>query len=1127
MGYLLRQKVSIFLNCITAGIMIPALVFSSIIIPLQRAYSQNLANLPLPGSRMSLSDAYKPMVMQGVNIYIDNPFEFDFIMDLGDGNYSEKFIKEESTKLIKYFLTSLTIPEDDLWVNLSPFERNRIIPEEFGQTEMGRDLLAQDYILKQVTASLMYPEDVLGKQFWQRVYRKTQKLFGTQELPFNTFNKVWIVPQKAVVYEHEKGAFLVESKLGVLLEEDYVLMSSIEGLSASPVTARGVVQNLQKNAAPGEFRGVIDEILRKVILPEIEKEVNYGKNFAPLRQICNSMILAAWYKKTFKKNMLAKIYVDQNKIQGVDVSDKQISEKIYNQYFKAFKKGVYDYIKKDYDPVSQDLISRKYFAGGTHLAYNGIMEIVSERGQGEDNSSNRIKVKTRLDKAAMSNSQETSTFSSIYQLGPVKRKLSAVLDDVQETNKFLEKIKIFLLFNLGAKGRLRQEEHSIRPKLEVLNDQELHVTFQTPLRKIEVFLNTKTQNVTVNIEIFWNALLKERAGAQHLSFNNVSLRKNEFLYNAWKNGLFLTGMIADWLETSIDHSDQFYDTKQIQYVSIENQRTQVASQQSFIQLTIPESFIQSPHGFQPSIYNPIYVLIENYREELGFVKEIVPASWDQGGLTILINGFQGKTSIREVFSFDQMKLLNWNMDFQPVIESAQFDANTFGMQTLELREDPFLSKVAGGPMIRGSSIAERVLRYKLGIPTAYTEMVLIGNLHIPDGKNVLGAYAHLGWLDGFQRLKISEIETDTVLQVVGPHLLDDEDMFQYQFEDENIVRTYIRAAHIAQKLGFSGFNINMCCPAAAYSQIYGGMGMLKRPELIKKIVEAVRREVPSMPVSAKVLLLSDDSNLKKPDLEKNIQMAKGLQRAGLSRLIIQAETSAFNKSYPEIVKELSHKVKIPITYNGGVFTIRELDKIKLLNEDKKGEHIEGYHSVEALVDLFKGTRVDQLMVARILLGSPWILTGETYSDKDILTLSIQQSSYMLGAYYGMANSGLISMKIGLLHYIKHIRWQRLREDIEKGIYHANSQAQIIQSLYEALSVLEGQGSKGSHSQKPPGGIDLSPGGFQIDFQHESFENIIQINNQEMNDIHIDGLVPIIMNMKAITNIFPIQGKVKN
>ena len=97
--------------------------------------------------------------------------------------------------MIKYFLASLTIPEKDLWVNLSPYEKDRIIPPSFGLTEMGRDLLAEDYMLKQITASLIYPEDEVGKKFWKRIYEEAFKKYGTTDIPVNTFNKVWIVPE--------------------------------------------------------------------------------------------------------------------------------------------------------------------------------------------------------------------------------------------------------------------------------------------------------------------------------------------------------------------------------------------------------------------------------------------------------------------------------------------------------------------------------------------------------------------------------------------------------------------------------------------------------------------------------------------------------------------------------------------------------------------------------------------------------------------------------------------------------------------------------------------------------------------------------------------------------------------
>ena len=49
--------------------------------------------------------------------------------------------------MVEYFLASLTIPDDEMWVNLSPYEKDWIISEGLGLTSMGRDLLAQDYML--------------------------------------------------------------------------------------------------------------------------------------------------------------------------------------------------------------------------------------------------------------------------------------------------------------------------------------------------------------------------------------------------------------------------------------------------------------------------------------------------------------------------------------------------------------------------------------------------------------------------------------------------------------------------------------------------------------------------------------------------------------------------------------------------------------------------------------------------------------------------------------------------------------------------------------------------------------------------------------------------------------------
>ena len=320
--------------------------------PIPIAQAQDF-RLPTPGVMVRLSPEFDPPVLKGIKVHPDDPFRFDFILDKGDSQLSNDALKGESSKLIKYFLASLTIPEKDLWVNLSPYEKDRIIPNSLGLTEMGRDMLGEDYMLKQITASLIYPEDAIGKKFWKRIYEEASERFGTTNVPVNTFNKVWIVPEKAVVYENAKAgtAYVVESKLRVMLEQDYLSLEKHGGIQSGQTQTKDTNQ-------------LGSQIVREVVIPELTKEVNEDKNFFQLRQVYNSLILATWYKKKIKDSILAQVYEDKNKVAGVNVNDPQEKQKIYERYLQAFKKGAYNYIKEEIDPVSQQIIPRKYFSGG-------------------------------------------------------------------------------------------------------------------------------------------------------------------------------------------------------------------------------------------------------------------------------------------------------------------------------------------------------------------------------------------------------------------------------------------------------------------------------------------------------------------------------------------------------------------------------------------------------------------------------------------------------------------------------------------------------------------------------------------------------------------------------------------
>ncbi len=312
--------------------------------------------LPEPGAMLPPSSSFEASRLRAVTIDVKDPLRFEFLIDRGTQELAADRKNGEYAQLVKYFLAALTIPDTDQWVNLSPYEGDRLISEQFGQTEMGRDLLAQDYLLKQLTASLMHPDSVTGKKFWAALYEKAHKAFGTTDIPLETFNKVWIIPDDAEVYEKGSSAFLLTQRLRVMTERDYTALRA--GQDSAPVANRPAED--KDNA---ELTRISSETVRDIIVPVIEKEVNEGQTFAQLRQITSAMILATWYKKALRESFLGQLYADKSKVAGVN-QDPKNNEQIYQQYMAAFRKGVFQLIREDYDTYSRELIPRKYFSGG-------------------------------------------------------------------------------------------------------------------------------------------------------------------------------------------------------------------------------------------------------------------------------------------------------------------------------------------------------------------------------------------------------------------------------------------------------------------------------------------------------------------------------------------------------------------------------------------------------------------------------------------------------------------------------------------------------------------------------------------------------------------------------------------
>ncbi|MEY4753202.1 MAG: hypothetical protein RJA44_877 [Pseudomonadota bacterium] len=127
------------------------------------------------------------------------------------------------------------------------------------------------------------------------------------------------------------------------------------------------------------------------------------------------------------------------------------------------------------------------------------------------------------------------------------------------------------------------------------------------------------------------------------------------------------------------------------------------------------------------------------------------------------------------------------------------------------------------------------------------------------------------------------------------------------------------AARLAQ-LGSAGVDLNFGCPARVVNRHGGGAALLEEPELLHRIVSAVRRAVPAaQPVSAKMRLgLHDDRRAE--------ECAQAIAEAGAAEIVVHARTKADGYRPPAYwarVADLRAAVRIPLIANGEIWNVSD------------------------------------------------------------------------------------------------------------------------------------------------------------------------------------------------------------
>ena len=223
-------------------------------------------------------------------------------------------------------------------------------------------------------------------------------------------------------------------------------------------------------------------------------------------------------------------------------------------------------------------------------------------------------------------------------------------------------------------------------------------------------------------------------------------------------------------------------------------------------------------------------------------------------------------------------------------------------------------KIYIAPMAGVSDYSFRRYMEKFGPDLIFTEMISSNNLAMYNIKEVP---------------KILKLCPGNVVQIFG----------------EDIERLNNCAKYV-ENLGVNHINLNCGCPMKKIVSNGSGATLLKDPDKIKRILYSLREVLkPEIKISLKIRLGYEEA-------DKHLELAKIAQELKCDHITVYGRTRSelySGMANWEYIKEVKDNISIPVIGNGDIF------------------------SLEDAVDKIKFSGVDGIMLARGVLGNPWLV----------------------------------------------------------------------------------------------------------------------------------------------------------
>lgn len=229
----------------------------------------------------------------------------------------------------------------------------------------------------------------------------------------------------------------------------------------------------------------------------------------------------------------------------------------------------------------------------------------------------------------------------------------------------------------------------------------------------------------------------------------------------------------------------------------------------------------------------------------------------------------------------------------------------------------------------------------------------------------------------------------------------------------------IAAKKIYEEMKPDIIDINMGCPVPKVAlRAQAGSALLKNPEKIREIVEAVVSAVP-IPVTVKIRAGWDSNSI------NAVEVARICEEAGASAITVHGRTRSQGYSGSvdyDIIKKVKDSVSIPVIGNGDVVDIESAKKMF-------------------------ATGVDAIMIGRGCLGNPWLIRDLVdYFEKGIEPKIVSCQERIEMCFHHLEYlCRLKCEKVAVLEMRSHIAWY------VKGL---PGSVEVKNMVFKATSILE-------------------------------------------------------------------------